>query len=99
MPNSRLLWIINLVSSLLVRKVEKSATVSSDKTRQAIDTALYLEISLQGQVVALKDFLMLNRNPADMTRYQKKMSNVSSMSCKNTYKYRKKVKRQGLKER
>lgn len=62
-------------SSLLIRKVEKSVTVSRDKTRKAIDTALYLEISLQDQVVALKDFLMLNRNPADMTRYQKAMSN------------------------
>ena len=62
-------------SSLLLRKVEKSVTVSRDKTRQAIDKALYLEISLQDQVVALKDFLMLNRNPADMTRYQKAMSN------------------------
>ncbi|MDJ0570651.1 MAG: ATP-binding protein [Pleurocapsa sp. MO_192.B19] len=70
-----LITLVMSVSSLLVRKVEKSVTVSRDQTRQAIDTALYLEISLQGQVVALKDFLMLNRNPADMTRYQKKMSN------------------------
>ena len=62
-------------SSLLLRKFEKSVTVSRNKTRQAIDTALYLEISLQDQVVALKDFLMLNRNPSDMTRYQKAMSN------------------------
>ena len=62
-------------SSLLLRKVEKSVILSRDRTRKAIDTALYLEISLQDQVVALKDFLMLNRNPGDMTRYQKAMSN------------------------
>ncbi len=62
-------------SSLLLGKVEKSVTVSREKTRQAIDKALYLEISLQDQVIALKDFLMLNRNPVDMRRYQKAMSN------------------------
>ncbi|MGK7928961.1 MAG: hypothetical protein AB4290_27615 [Spirulina sp.] len=61
-------------SSLLLRKAEKSVTVSRDKTRQAIDLAMYLQISLQNQVVALKDFLMLNRNPGDMTKYQKAMS-------------------------
>ncbi|MGD1717668.1 ATP-binding protein [Dapis sp. BLCC M172] len=36
---------------------------------------MYLDISLQNQVVALKDFLMLNRNPAEMTKYHKAMSN------------------------
>ncbi len=62
-------------SSFLIGKAEKSVTVSRVKTRQAIDMGMYLDISLQNQVVALKDFLMLNRNPADMTKYQKAMSN------------------------
>ncbi|MDJ0725986.1 MAG: hypothetical protein QNJ38_12810 [Prochloraceae cyanobacterium] len=62
-------------SSLLLGKVEKSVTVSREKTRQAIDKALYLEISLQDQVIALKDFLMLNRNPVDMKRYEQAKSN------------------------
>ncbi len=70
-----LITLVMSVSSLLLRKVEKSVTVSRARTRQAIDKALYLEISLQEQVIALKDFLMLNRHPVDMRRYQKAMSN------------------------
>ena len=70
-----LITLVMSVSSLLLRKVEKSVTVSRARTRQASDKALYLEISLQEQVIALKDFLMLNRNPVDMRRYQKAMSN------------------------
>ncbi len=61
--------------SLLLSKVENSVTVSRAQTQKANDTAQALEVSLQYQVIALKDFLMLNRNPDDMGRYQKEMSN------------------------
>ena len=70
-----LITLVMSVSSLLIGKAEKSVTVSRVQTRQAIDMGMYLDISLQNQVVALKDFLMLNRNPAEMTKYQKEMSN------------------------
>ncbi|WP_424101416.1 ATP-binding protein [Moorena producens] len=61
-------------SRFLIKQAEQSVEQSRSRTRQALKIALQLQVSLRDQVVTLKDFLMLNRNPSDMGRYQKARS-------------------------
>ncbi|NEP01035.1 MAG: HAMP domain-containing protein [Symploca sp. SIO2E9] len=61
-------------STFLIRRAELSVEDSHQKTDQALDITLRLQVSLREQIVTLKDFLMLNRDTSDMARYQKAMS-------------------------
>ncbi|MDJ0674244.1 MAG: ATP-binding protein [Calothrix sp. MO_167.B42] len=58
-------------SNFLLRRAENSVEESRNQTRQALEIAMQLQVSLRDQIVTLKDFLMLNRNQSDMARYQK----------------------------
>ncbi len=72
--------VIGLIASLafgsefLLWKAENQAALSREKAAQSVDNTLQLEILLRDQVTALKDFLMLNRDPSDMAKYQKATS-------------------------
>ena len=58
-------------SNFLLRRAENSVEESRNQTRQALEIAMQLQVSLRDQIVTLKDFLMLNRDESDMARYQK----------------------------
>ena len=58
-------------SNFLLRRAEKSVEASRNQTRQALEIAMELQVSLRDQIVTLKDFLLLNRDESDMARYQK----------------------------
>ena len=72
-----LVSIIALVagSSIWLKRAQQSVENSSQRTERAIAIILTLEVSLRDQVVALKDFLLLNRMASDMAKYQKAKSN------------------------
>ena len=69
--------VVGLIASLafgsefLLWKAENQAALSRDKSAKSVDNTLQLEVLLRDQVMALKDFLMLNRDPLDMAKYQK----------------------------
>ena len=58
-------------SNFLLRRAENSVEESRTQTRQALEIAMQLQVSLRDQIVTLKDFLMLNRDQSDIARYQK----------------------------
>ncbi len=60
--------------TVLLRRGEQSLTDSQDRIRQSLNLVLLLEVSLRDQVIALKDFLLFDRNSADMARYQQARS-------------------------
>jgi PAS domain S-box-containing protein len=62
-------------SSFLLRRVDQSLTVSRDRASETANLSLQLEAYLQDPTLALKDFLLLNRNALDMAAYQKAVSN------------------------
>lgn len=62
-------------SAFLIRRTEASLAASREQTRKTFDTVMKLELYLRDQVVSLKDFLLLDRDPLQMGQYQKEMSN------------------------
>lgn len=62
-------------SSFLLRQLDQSLAVSRDRASETVNLSLQLESHLQGQTLALKDFLLLDRNALDMAAYQKAVSN------------------------
>lgn len=68
--------VVGLIACLIVgsdywlNRVEQSAQESYEKTSQTIPKILRLEILLNEQVVALKDYLVLNQNGKDLIRYR-----------------------------
>ncbi len=68
--------IISLVSgsAFLVNRTEASLAASRQKTQKTIDRVNQLEIYLRDQVIALKDFLLLGRDPLEMEKYHQAMS-------------------------
>jgi signal transduction histidine kinase/DNA-binding NarL/FixJ family response regulator len=62
-----------VASNLLLRQVEKSASVSRDRAHSALTTTFELKASLDAQIIALKDFLLLGRNDIDLAKYQNEM--------------------------
>jgi signal transduction histidine kinase len=69
--------IISLISgsAFLISRTEASLAASRDRTRKTLDTVMKLELYLRDQVVSLKDFLLLDRDPLAMGQYQTGMSN------------------------
>lgn len=67
---------ICLISSgtFLLKRSERSLIASQQRTKQSLNLILQLEISLQNQVVTLKDFLLFDRNVADMAKYHQARS-------------------------
>ena len=61
-------------STLLIKHIEKSVTQSRDRTNQAVRLTQDLRLSLEKQTSVLKNYLLLNRNTADMTSYEQAMS-------------------------
>lgn len=72
--------VVGLIASLafgsefLLWKADNQAALSREKAAKSVDNTLQLEVLLRDQVMALKDFLMLNRDPLDMAKYQKAKS-------------------------
>ncbi|RUR81845.1 ATP-binding protein [Chlorogloeopsis fritschii PCC 9212] len=62
-------------STFVIRGAEIAQEVSREKTSQALQKALALQLTLEKQTSALKNFLLLNRNTSDMTEYHQAMSN------------------------
>ncbi|MBW4491473.1 MAG: HAMP domain-containing protein [Trichocoleus desertorum ATA4-8-CV12] len=62
-------------SAFLIRQVDRSVQMSREKTIQARTVSLELQLALREQLLALKDFLLIDRNAIAMTDYQKAMSN------------------------
>ncbi|MEM7112589.1 MAG: ATP-binding protein [Chloroflexota bacterium] len=61
-------------STYLVRQLETTILDNQKRVQQTLETALQLQISLRDQVASLKDFLMFERQPGDMVRYQQARS-------------------------
>ncbi|BAT55989.1 periplasmic sensor hybrid histidine kinase [Nostoc sp. NIES-3756] len=62
-------------STLLIKNIEKSVTQSRDRTNQSVRLTQDLRLSLEKQTSVLKNYLLLNRNAADIASYQQEMSN------------------------
>lgn len=62
-------------SSFILRQAEESVELHRQRTNEAQQLAFTLEHSIKDQTLALKDFLLLNRQGRDMADYQKAMSN------------------------
>jgi len=62
-------------SAFLIRQADRSVQVSREKTIQARTVSLELQLALREQLLALKNFLLIDRNAIAMTDYQKAMSN------------------------
>ncbi len=57
--------------SLLIQQTQKQVEQSQIITRQAVRETQELRVSLEEQTSALKDYLMLDRQTADLEKYQK----------------------------
>ena len=64
-------------SAFFIRRTEASFNASREKTQHSLNTVMEMKISLQYQVAALKDFMLLQSEAVAMQRYQKAMSNFS----------------------
>ncbi|MDY7020359.1 MAG: ATP-binding protein [Cyanobacteriota bacterium] len=62
-------------SAFFLNKAEVSVETSREKTLDSIEKVICLQMALAHQVEALKDYLFLNRDPIDLARYQRSMSN------------------------
>ncbi len=60
----------------LLKRAEQQVEVSYQHQRQALDTALALEVSLQHEVQLLKDYLLLDRKRANFIQYEQAKSDV-----------------------
>ncbi|MFE1743689.1 ATP-binding protein [Coleofasciculus sp. H7-2] len=72
--------VVGLILSLTVgseywlNQVEKSTETSRERAAQADRIVLNLKVSLRDQIAALRNYLILNRDPSDMAKYHKAMS-------------------------
>jgi signal transduction histidine kinase len=57
-----------------LKQVEKSTETSRETAAQADSIVLNLKVSLRDQIAALRNYLILNRDPSDMAKYHKAMS-------------------------
>ncbi|MBD1837039.1 HAMP domain-containing protein [Coleofasciculus sp. FACHB-64] len=57
-----------------LKEVEKSTETSRERAAQADSIVLNLKVSLRDQIAALRNYLILNRDPSDMAKYHKAMS-------------------------
>ncbi|MEW5855997.1 MAG: ATP-binding protein [Cyanobacteriota bacterium] len=57
-----------------LKQVEKSTENSRERAAKADSIALNLKVSLRDQIAALRNYLILNRDPSDMAKYHKAMS-------------------------
>ncbi|MEP0881177.1 ATP-binding protein [Trichocoleus sp. ST-U3] len=57
-----------------LKQVEKSTETSRERAAQADSIVLNLKVSLRDQIAALRNYLILNRDPSDMAKYHKAMS-------------------------
>ncbi|MEP0750994.1 ATP-binding protein [Trichocoleus sp. Lan] len=57
-----------------LKQVEKSTETSRERAAQADRIVLNLKVSLRDQIAALRNYLILNRDPSDMAKYHKAMS-------------------------
>ena len=62
-------------STFVIKQIEKSVEQSRDLTNQAVRTSQELRLSLEKQTSALRNYLLLNRNTAELTSYKQAMSN------------------------
>jgi len=62
-------------STLLINQAEQSVETSREKATQALRQTQKLQLTLEKQTSALKDYLLLDRRAADITKYEKAKSN------------------------
>lgn len=62
-------------STLLIRRIETSIEQTRNHTNQAVHTTQELRLSLEKQISALKDYLLLGRSAVYMNSYQQANSN------------------------
>ncbi|BAZ36817.1 periplasmic sensor hybrid histidine kinase (plasmid) [Calothrix sp. NIES-4101] len=68
-------------STILIKNIEKSVEQSRNRTNQAVRTSQELRLALEKQTSALKNYLLLNYNTAELTKYQQAMSDfLTSLS-------------------
>ncbi|WP_414562157.1 MULTISPECIES: ATP-binding protein [unclassified Anabaena] len=65
-------------STLLIKQIEKSVESSRDRTNQAVDKTQDLQLALEEQISALKNYLLLNRSTADIVVYEQAVSKFST---------------------
>ncbi|MBK1986228.1 response regulator [Sphaerospermopsis aphanizomenoides BCCUSP55] len=61
-------------STVTIKTIEKSVEQSREKTHEAVRKTQILKLSLEEQTSALKDYLLLNRNSADIEKYEQIIS-------------------------
>ncbi|MGE5660550.1 MAG: ATP-binding protein [Actinomycetota bacterium] len=70
-----LTFCLSVGSELLLKKVDDSTEILHTKADRASQTVLALKVSLRDQLAALRNYIILKRQPSDMTNYYQKMSN------------------------
>ncbi|MEO1376680.1 MAG: ATP-binding protein [Cyanobacteria bacterium J06635_10] len=67
--------------TILIKQMEKSVEQSRDRTNRAVRTSQKLSLSLEKQISALQNYLLLNRNTIYLRSYEQAMSSfLSSLS-------------------
>jgi len=74
------LLIVSLLggSNLLLHRAERSTDEKHSKIRQTLETTLLLESTLNNQLGALKNFLLMDRNPTELRKYEQAKSSFLS---------------------
>jgi signal transduction histidine kinase/CheY-like chemotaxis protein len=65
------------VSTIAIKQTEQSVQLSRERTNQAVHKTQDLQLSLEEQTSALKNYLLLNHNAADMEDYNRFASRFS----------------------
>jgi len=65
-------------STLVITRIEKSIEQSRNYTNKAVHTSQELKLSLERQTSALKGYLLLDRSPPHLKKYQQQMSKFLS---------------------
>lgn len=65
---------LSVGSELLLKKVENSTEILHAQAERASQTVLDLKVSLRDQLAALRNYIILKRQPSDMKNYYQAMS-------------------------
>ncbi|HLO87412.1 MAG TPA: response regulator [Nostocaceae cyanobacterium] len=68
-------------SSILIRQIDNSVSHSRDRTNQAVRTTQKLQLALEEEISALKDYLLFDRNTRDIAKFeQAKLNFINNLA-------------------
>jgi PAS domain S-box-containing protein len=65
---------LTVVSEFLINRVDKVTEAARTRSEKSAITVLNLKVDLRDQITALRNYIILNRDPSDMAKYHKSMS-------------------------